>query len=334
MSKNFLLSKALILALTAIVLNSLVAPAWSMNEEDQEKKKSSAITGKMKSENENEDNNGNVNKDSTQESDKPNHFEELPLEIKVHILTIAAFDLGEGKRGLSNLALVCKDWNNNVVQNTNPEIKHYLKHAIKISWLRGLYKITDPQDIAIFERFYNGKLIYRPKEGSDEGMLTLPISDLRNPLGGMFDLSQCGNAGQYLSIAAGYRKVETSANANKVEIWLTPRFLVDKEMSQLAQNHHIRALIGNWDAARAPIRPLIGNWDAARAPIGIFWTWGGWNAAAQLTYCDYLVSESMDQLGSENLLIKYLKGQRTAGNVYLLAHVAVTSPKFQISFVN
>lgn len=144
----------------------------------------------------------------------------------------------------------------------------------------------------IYERFLKGVLVYRPTEGSDVGKIELPIAALTNPLGSTFDLSSCGDTSKYLSIATGYRKVQTPANAGKVEIWFTPRFLVDKEMPQLAQNHHIRA--------------ISGNWDASRAPIGIFWTWGGWNAVGQMAYCDYLTVESMDEMGSENLLKKHM----------------------------
>ncbi|OFW84142.1 MAG: hypothetical protein A3G78_07820 [Alphaproteobacteria bacterium RIFCSPLOWO2_12_FULL_42_29] len=141
---------------------------------------------------------------------------------------------------------------------------------------------------AIYERFLKGVLVYRPTEGSDVGKIELPIAALPNPLGSSFDLSSCGDTGQYLSIATGYRKVKTPANANKVEIWFTPRFLVDKEMPHLAPNHHMRQ--------------VIRSWDSARAPIGIFCTWGGWNATDHMTYCDYVVSEAMEQLGTENLL--------------------------------
>lgn len=148
----------------------------------------------------------------------------------------------------------------------------------------------------VYERFLRGRLIYRPQEGSDVGQIELPIAALRNPLEGEFDLSKCGDAGQYLSINTGYRKGHRPENANKVEIWFTPRFLVDKEISQLAQNHYIKS--------------IIGNWDAARAPIGIFWTWGGWNADNHLSYGDYLTKESMDELGSENLAKKYQKTAR------------------------
>lgn len=79
------------------------------------------------------------------------------------------------------------------------------------------------------------------------------------------------------------------ANAKKAEIWLTPRFLVDKVMPQLAPNHHLRA--------------IVGNWDAAKAPIGILWTWGGWDEAWR---CDYLTRGSMDEMAEDNFKKKYL----------------------------
>ena len=283
MSKNFLLSKISVLTLTAVVLNSLIAPAWSM---EDEKNSISHLTINHKNE--------DVSKNSTEESVGTNYFAQCPPEIKASILEIAAFDVGEKKKDLSHLALVCKDWNR-IVNNENSIIKH----MIKKSWVQGLYNIIDPQEKEIFELFYKGRLIYRPNEGSDEGMIILPISALRNPLNSSFDLSRCGDTGQYLSIATGYRKVQTPANANKVEIWFTPRFLVDKEMPHLAPNHHMRA--------------IIGSWDAARAPIGIFWTWGGWNATDHMTYCDYLTTESMEQLGTANLLKKALATRMAAG---------------------
>ena len=172
----------------------------------------------------------------------------------------------------------------------------------------------------IYERFLKGVLIYRPQEGSNVGKIEMPIAGLANPLEGTFDLSSCGDTGQYLSIATGYRKVQTPANANKVEIWFTPRFLVDKEMPQLAQNHHMRA--------------ISGNWDAARAPIGIFWTWGGWNSNSHMSYADYLVSESTDNLASENLLKKYEKAPWERERASYVDCRRTLFSKFHISFVN
>lgn len=122
----------------------------------------------------------------------------------------------------------------------------------------------------ICPEFLNGKLIYRPKEGSDEGMVVFNILDLWNPLQGTFNLSKCGDTGQYLSISTGYRKVKKAENADKVEIWFTPWFLKE-------------------------IFPV--KWEDS-AGVGIFWNWGGWN---NLGWYDYLTSESADNLSKINL---------------------------------
>ena len=148
----------------------------------------------------------------------------------------------------------------------------------------------------IYERFLKGVLVYRPWEGTDAGKIEMPIAALTNPLEGTFDLSRCGDKDQYLSIATGYRKGQNPKNVCKAEIWITPRFLVDQELPQLAPNHHMKEIIGKWHAA---------------APIGIFWTSGGWNDAYHMSYCTYLTVESMEAIGTENLLKKYQKSDFT-----------------------
>lgn len=87
--------------------------------------------------------------------------------------------------------------------------------------------------------FLNSKLIYRPKVRSDEGMIEFKISDLWNPLGGTFDISSCkfpienkynyAVANDYISISTGYQKSQKAENENKLEIWFTPPFVVEKE---------------------------------------------------------------------------------------------------------
>ena len=155
--------------------------------------------------------------------------------------------------------------------------------------------IPRPLDIAIpevargyediYRRFLGGKLIYT--DPSSKAKKELPIRALANPLEGTFDLSGCGNTGQYLSISTGYRKAQKPENASKVEIWLAPWFLVNKNLSASAKH----------------LQPIMGSWDEAAAPVGLFWTWGGWGNADY----DYLVSESLDLLGSEDLLEKAKK---------------------------
>lgn len=132
---------------------------------------------------------------------------------------------------------------------------------------------------AIYEQFLGGVLIYRPTLGSDVGKVELPIASLLDPLKSTFDLSQCGDAGQYLSISTGYRKRKIAANANKYEIWLTPKFAVENDLDRIAD--HYRDIMDKWTA-----------------PYGIFYAWGGWE---DLTWYDYLIELSPEEISSKNL---------------------------------
>jgi len=136
----------------------------------------------------------------------------------------------------------------------------------------------------VYQRFLNGRLIYKPNT-NDNGKIELRIADLANPLGGTFDLSRCGDTGNYLSISTGYRKGKKPENANKVEIWFTPRFLVESEINRSAS--HLKKIF--------PI-----NWPS-KAAVGILWTWGGWD---NLENYDYLTAQDMDELSNDNLYKK------------------------------
>jgi hypothetical protein len=138
----------------------------------------------------------------------------------------------------------------------------------------------------IYRRFAMGKLIYKPDPNSDNGKIEFPIRDLANPLEGAFDLTGCGESNEYLSISTGYRKGKEAQNTDKVEIWITPRFLIEKEINSTA----------------AHFQPIMDEWRAANAPVGVFWTWGDWD---DLNLFDYLVNNSFDQLANNNLYRKW-----------------------------
>jgi hypothetical protein len=121
-------------------------------------------------------------------------------------------------------------------------------------------------------------------------MITLPIAKLANPLEGTFDLSPCGDTGKYLRIATGFRK--DVKKDSKLEIWFTPRFLVEKELN----------------ASASHFQPIFGKWDARNA-VGIFWSWS--NDA--LKKFDYLTTQTMDDLGSKNLYEKWRSGAAACG---------------------
>ena len=131
----------------------------------------------------------------------------------------------------------------------------------------------------VYRRFLGGVLIY--KQGTAEEV-RLPIAALADPLDGVFDLSGCGDTGQHLSIATGYRKAKKAENASKVETWIAPRFLMERNVSGSAAHYG----------------PIMAGWDGARAPVGIFYDWGNWD---NLGWFDYLTTKSFDEVGSNNL---------------------------------
>ena len=140
----------------------------------------------------------------------------------------------------------------------------------------------------VYRRFLNGILIYTPNEGGAAEQLVrqcLLIKDLRpNPLEGVFDLSACGDAGQYLSISTGYRKALIPANTGKLEIWVAPYFMVKAGQGVFGSSRHYK--------------PIMKEWKPATAPVGIFFNWGGHK---KMDDCDHLTSESFDEISSKNL---------------------------------
>ncbi|MCE3231158.1 MAG: hypothetical protein K0R52_1086 [Alphaproteobacteria bacterium] len=160
---------------------------------------------------------------------------------------------------------------------------------------------------ATYLRFLNGALIYTPAQGNK---VTLPIAKLANPLEGTFDLSQCGDTGKYLRIATGYRK--DVKNDRKVEIWFTPRFLVES----------------NLKASASHFQPIFGKWDARNA-VGIFWS----RSNDALKDFDYLTTQTMDELGSENLYDKW-RASMWLHRMDVCTLTGVEPRDFHVHFVN
>lgn len=132
----------------------------------------------------------------------------------------------------------------------------------------------------VFMRFLKGKLIYKPNSGNDEGKIEIPFTSLSNPLEGTFDLSNCGDAGKYISISTGYRKGKIATNKDKLEVWITPRFFIQ----------------GSRYAG-------VGGWTS---PIGMFWTSGDWDDKD--ARFDYLVTKQFDEISSDNLYTHHAQG--------------------------
>ncbi len=117
----------------------------------------------------------------------------------------------------------------------------------------------------IYQRFIGGKLIYKPDPNSDIGKIELQIASLLNPLESTFDLSRCGDTGNYLSISTGYKKGKIAANDGKAEVWIVPKFVVEKDVGGGGILSVFRTV---------PVdhyRDIINEWTA---PFGLFYTWG------------------------------------------------------------
>ncbi len=158
---------------------------------------------------------------------------------------------------------------------------------------------------AIYERFLNGKLIYKPNKENDIGKIELRIADLANPLEGTFDLSRCGDAGNYLSISTGYRKGKKPENAGKVEIWFSPHFLIEK----------------NLKGSACHFNEIVGSWNPFTAPVGTFFTGGEWD---DLWCYQYSTKLNWVEYNGNNDLLAIRRDPTTLKSYALESHVILS----------
>jgi hypothetical protein len=160
-----------------------------------------------------------------------------------------------------------------------------------------LHNIPAIPDIArghenIYLSFLNGKLTYRPTPGSDDGKIELLIRDIMDPntLEGRFDLSRCVGVSE-LSINTGYRKERNPENIDKLEVWITPRFLIERKLSTTASQ----------------FSGIMTSWPE-EAAIGIFYNYGDWE---DLFWFEYVINNPIEQLGNDNLYEKWRTSRTT-----------------------
>ena len=256
--------------------------------------------------------------------EKVGEFSKLPKFLTQKILNMAIYQqaIEDGEHPI-DIELTCKTFRSILAQDTkdfntnlklNEKDKSLLPFNTRLAFFEGLkvhYNITTQDQIAVFNRIYNGKLIYKPDPNSDNMKIELLISALKHPFQGEFSLVKCDNTGEYLSINMGYRKRMNPKNARKIEIWIAPRFLIERERNTTA---------GHFE-------PTMKNWDTEKAHVGIFFTWGGWE---NLDRYDYSTTESMDEMSSRDLYQKYMKKIRG----WAMVTCARRLKNFHISFVN
>lgn len=108
----------------------------------------------------------------------------------------------------------------------------------------------------IYLQFLNGMLVYKPNKDNDIGRKEFRIRDLTNPLSGVFDISRCGDSASYLQISTGFRTAVNPANRNKIEVWIVPQFVLQK-------NPRAKAFYGfltNRPERRDKLFAILYNW--------------------------------------------------------------------------
>jgi hypothetical protein len=229
---------------------------------------------------------------------KETQFNDLPRGVKGMIFAEVARD--SHLETLGDLRMVCKDWRKTVDGKDIPIKGKEFKHsdlAHNSLWKKcthAWYGCTGHEED--LNQFLNGKLVYKPNKDNDEGRIEFKISDLRNPFAGKFDLSKCGNAGNYTAIMTGFRKQKLEENKDKVEVWLAPRALIEKFKDSTAKH----------------FEKVLTAWDGKTAPLGLFYTWGNWD---NLSLYEYLTDKTPKELSNNNLYRHQLVTSRKASPI-------------------
>jgi|JI61114C2RNA_FD_contig_51_405928_length_1070_multi_2_in_0_out_0_1 hypothetical protein len=219
----------------------------------------------------------------------------LPLYVGKKVLAMAIYQEAiETGRSSGNIEATCKVFQYIITndkktfnQNVNRDEKERspLQFNTRLAFLEGLkvhYNINTKEKIEIFDKFYNGKLIYRQNPNSDNGKIELLISGLNHPFKGEFDLSNFGDIEKNLSINMGYRNRVKKKNKERIEIWLSPWFLIEKNINTTTKD----------------INNIFPKELSLTSPIVIFWTLGKWD---RLDSYDFLTKKNLSEISQLNL---------------------------------
>jgi hypothetical protein len=201
----------------------------------------------------------------------------VPADVMGTILKEASKD-----NNPRHLTSVCKFWYSVIRENQDTQQKlqyttmnPFMQECMNTYWEH---------------QFYNGILHYTPTDGSNT--VTLKFADLNEE--GTFDLSACGNTGQYLIITTSmdrFFKIE-GGNKDKTVILVTPRSLVEQGINT-SPSH--------------PFAAHMAGWNADKASVGMFWRWGN---DMDLSWVDYLTTSSMTNISSKNLYENWRASRR------------------------
>lgn len=196
------------------------------------------------------------------------------------------------------LTSVCKHWYSVMREDNVPQMAelHYSATNILVSAMNPFMQ----QCVHTYwdSLFYNGILRYKPIDNNGKviegrAAVTMKFSDFKD---GTFNLSTCGNTGQYLVITTSMDRFFKVGEENK-----------DKTVIAIMPRHRIQQEIKN--TPDHSFASLITAWDADKAPVGMFWRWGN---DTNLTLVDYLTNASISNISSRNLYENWAYGLRRA----------------------
>lgn len=208
------------------------------------------------------------------------------------------------------LRLVCKYWQAIIDKKIDPgKNEATWKQKKKDFWVEFLAFVYGGD----CRQFLRGALRYTPNLSELGKYTDLLVVDLEKPFSGEFNLSTCGNivrkprsfsnegylselgyVNQNFSIRTGYRKEKIKESENKVEIWFTPRFIVNRE-SSIASH----------------LASVLPEWNDAVVSIGIFWNFGDWD---DFGWYNYTIPSNIDSFSKNDLLKLYRMCQHHGEN--------------------
>ncbi len=237
--------------------------------------------------------------------------------ILKYIFTLAAADPATNP---GNFRHVCKELKNiidGLIDKNDKDRKYADQHPIWQKIIMVSYGGLGHD--AIWNSFLNGALVYKPNqtEGDYTNGTSFPIRRLLNPSEGTFDLSQCGDAGKYLSIRTGLRPGINQANAGKAEIFIIPYFMA-KRFCDTPRGSYLK--------------PIMAAWNGEVAPLGIFYHWWA-DGNEHYVYCTWAGTGA---LSVNNLRVIYLDEKSVWGvrAAAWRAAVRCVLRRFHVSFLN
>lgn len=168
------------------------------------------------------------------------------------------------------------------VQYTLPQVCKCWYNIIEALFLKKEARLKEHYNISEidYQTLKGMSIRYKPDPESDKGIKISKIPAFVSPFGYDFNLSKCGEAGKHVRIQIDYRREKDPQSKDKMEVWIAPKFIVQKDLSTTAAHYE----------------PIMSEW-LPEASFGIFYTWWNWY---DMNWYSYLVTHAPCELNEKN----------------------------------